>query len=63
MQEIVNVISTVGFPIVCCLLMFKQNSSITEALNNNTKVIAELKTKLDTLLNAYSELKEKIDVK
>lgn len=63
MQEIVNVISTVGFPIVCCLIMFNQNSKITEALNNNTKVIAELKTKLDTLLNAYSELKEKIDVK
>ena len=52
-QEIINAISTVGFPIVMCLILLyvvnKQNeehkeemAKITVALNNNTLVIQHL---------------------
>lgn len=58
-QVIINAISTVGFPIVMCLILLyvvnKQNeehkeemSKITESLNNNTLVIQHL---TDTLSN------------
>lgn len=53
MSDIVTAISTVGFPIVMCLLMFYMNDKqdirhreetdkITEAVNNNTIAIQQL---------------------
>ena len=48
MNEIVTTISTfissVGFPIVACCLMFYQNNKLTETLSKNTEAILELKT-------------------
>lgn len=45
-QEILSAISTVGFPIVMCLLMYQNNSKTLEKLqssiDNNTKAIEEL---------------------
>lgn len=53
-QTLVNVISTVGFPIACCLIMFwfaytmmqthkEETEKLTEALNNNTLALTEIK--------------------
>ena len=57
-EQIVSLITTLGFPIVCCLIMWKQMLTmqaqhkeeidhITTALNNNTLVIQQLVDKLD----------------
>ena len=62
MDEIVTAISTVGFPIVCTLillyLLVKENeqhkeemSSIKDTIQNNTIVLSELKQLLNDLLN------------
>lgn len=51
--EIVNIISTVGFPIVMCLILFKymeanddkrerEAKEMREAINNNTQVMNSL---------------------
>ena len=59
MNEIVQMISTLGFPIAMALLLFwkmdKQDAShqeevdkMTQALNQNTLVIQQLVDKLDT---------------
>lgn len=42
MNEIANLISTVGFPIVMCILMLKQNSKQLEIIQNNTTAINNL---------------------
>ena len=42
MNEIANLISTVGFPIVMCILMLKQNSKQLEIIQNNTNAINNL---------------------
>lgn len=47
MDNIINLISTVGFPIVCCIFMWK---SYTTTLKELTKVIDRLDTKLDSVL-------------
>ena len=55
---IVQLITTIGFPIVMCLLMWKQLqdsnkqhsedlAKVEEALNNNTLVVQQLIDKLD----------------
>lgn len=49
-------ISTVGFPIVMCLIIFYQNEKTIETLkttiDNNTSIIKELIAKIDTLIQS-----------
>ena len=53
-NAILTAISTVGFPIVMCLIIFYQNEKTIETLkttiDNNTSIIKELITKIDTLI-------------
>lgn len=42
MSEIVTLISNVGFPIACCIVLFIQNSKFNDALNQNTTTLREL---------------------
>ena len=44
MQEISQLISTVGFPIAVSLILMYQNQKLTDVVAENTKTIAELKT-------------------
>jgi large-conductance mechanosensitive channel len=57
---IISFIQGVGFPIACVLIMFQQMDKereahraevqqVTEALNNNTLILTELKAQLDIL--------------
>lgn len=56
--DVVNIIltgiSTVGFPIVMCLIIFYQNEKTIDTLkttiDNNTSIIKELIAKIDTLI-------------
>ena len=67
-QVIINAISTVGFPIVMCIILLyvvnKQNeehkeemAKITESLNNNTLVIQHL-TDIITGINGLGSVKK-----
>lgn len=62
LANIAQIISTVGFPCVVCLIMInlleKQNDAhkeemnkITESLNNNTNALIQLTAKLDVYAN------------
>lgn len=52
LDEVVKAISSVGFPIVMCGVLFwyiyKVESKLTEAINSLTIVITEIKTTLGT---------------
>ena len=61
MQEYVQIISTVGFPIFMCLFLFKymndekekhreEVDKLTETINSNTQVLTELCTLIKTLV-------------
>lgn len=49
-QPVASMISTVGFPIVMCLIIYfkgnEQNDKITEALNNNNVLLQKILTYL-----------------
>lgn len=60
MQEVLTAIATVGFPIVACIALFyyiykqgerhkEEINALTQALNNNTVVLAKLSEKIDVL--------------
>lgn len=48
-----QVISSVGFPIVMCIMLFAQMvkgvNSLKDCINNNTQVLTQLVTKLEML--------------
>lgn len=57
MEEIVNIVSNVGFPIACVIVMFVQMEKVREshkaesekwieAINNNTKVMEKVLEKV-----------------
>lgn len=59
-SNVINLIGSIGFPIVMCLLMYKQMgdtttqhkeemSNVTQALNNNTIVLQKLTDKIEEM--------------
>lgn len=47
-NEIINFISTVGFPIVMCVLMFR---TMTDTIKANSESITKLCEKIDRLID------------
>jgi len=62
-NAIIQAVSTVGFPIVCCLIMIKNNNDLQNAhreetdnlrkvIENNTLSITKMYEKIDALIDA-----------
>ena len=51
MNELINLITNVGFPIACCVVLFYNNSKFTEALNNLNVTLKEISTRIENLEN------------
>lgn len=62
LTAIAQMISTVGFPIACCIIMFQaltkeqenhkqEMSAVTAALNNNTVALTKLSDRLEAKTN------------
>ena len=49
MDEVINLITNVGFPIACCVVLFYNNSKFTEALNNLNVTLKEISTRIENL--------------
>lgn len=54
-NAIMQAISTVGFPIVCCGVLFYQNNKLTETINDLKVTLTENTTILKTLSNKFKE--------
>lgn len=49
MNDLTNLITNVGFPIACCVVLFYNNSKFTEALNNLNVTLKEISTRIENL--------------
>ncbi len=49
MEEITQLISNVGFPIACCIVLFYNNTKFTETLNNLNITLKELNTRIESI--------------
>lgn len=49
MNDITNLITNVGFPIACCVVLFYNNSKFTESLNNLNLTLKEICTRIEQL--------------
>ena len=52
--ELVNLIGSLGFPIVCCIVLFRQNNKLTDTLH-------AIQLNLQSLATGFSQLNNKID--
>lgn len=49
MEDITNIISNVGFPIACCIVMFYNNSKFTDVLSNLNITLKEMTTRIEQI--------------
>lgn len=49
MQEIINIINSVGFPIVACMIMFNQNSKLSNAISELNITLTKIQSDIDIL--------------
>lgn len=54
-NDIMQAISTVGFPIVCCGVLFYQNSKLTETISDLKSTLVENTTILKIITNKLKE--------
>lgn len=60
-EEIINLLSTNGFAVVMCILMFRrmnsQDDKLLEIVTNNTQSITKLCEKIDRLIDVETSAK------
>lgn len=54
-DALMSAVSTVGFPIVCCGVLFYQNSKLTETISDLKSTLVENTTLLKTIANKFKE--------
>ena len=54
-NTIMQAVSTVGFPIVCCGVLFYQNSKLTQTINELKVTLVENTTILKTITSHLKE--------
>lgn len=53
--ELTNLISSIGFPAVVCILLLKNNQEQANVIRDNTKVMQFLADKIDSILRKGGE--------
>ena len=56
-QEIQELISNVGFPIVACIFMYKQNLDLQKSLSELSVTLKAIDSRIDSIENDLKEVK------
>ena len=56
-QEIQELISSVGFPIVACIFMYKQNLDLQKSLSELSSTLKTIDTRIDSIENDLKNVK------
>ena len=56
-QEIQELISNVGFPIVACIFMYKQNLDLQKSLSELSSTLKTIDARIDSIENDLNEVK------
>lgn len=52
MEQIIQLISNVGFPIACCIFLFKQQTKLTDTLGDISTTMQLMSSRLDDIEDA-----------
>ena len=56
-QEIQELITNVGFPIVACIFMYKQNLELQKSLSELSSTLKAIGTRIDSIENDLKDVK------
>ena len=56
-QEIQELISNLGFPIVACIFMYKQNLELQKSLSELSSTLKTIDTRIDSIENDLKNVK------
>ena len=56
-QEVQDLITNVGFPIVACIFMYKQNLELQKSLSELSTTLKAIDTRIDSIENDLKEVK------
>lgn len=56
MSDMVQIISSVGFPIVACLFMFKQNNDLQKTLNEISQTMILMNERIKNIEDSFEEV-------
>ena len=56
-QEFQELITNVGFPIVACIFMYKQNLELQKSLSELSSTLKAISTRIDSIENDLKEVK------
>ena len=56
MSDLVQIISSVGFPIVACLFMFKQNNDLQKTLNEISQTMVLMNERIKNIEDSFEEV-------
>ena len=56
-QEIQELITNVGFPIVACIFMYKQNLELQKSFSELSTTLKAIDTRIDSIENDLKEVK------
>lgn len=54
-QDVVNLITNVGFPIVCCGVLFKLQNELNGTLKSLSVTLAEMNVRIDNIENTLTK--------
>ena len=52
MEQILTIISNVGFPIACCIILFNQQNKLTNTLHEISNTMTKITMRLDDIEEA-----------
>ena len=55
-EEITQIISNVGFPIACCVVLFINNSRFNDTLNNLNVTLKEISTRIEKIEDKFNDI-------
>lgn len=55
MESIVQLISNVGFPIACCIVLFMQQNKLTTTLSEISNTMSLMNQRMDDIENALKK--------
>ena len=54
-EEITQIITNVGFPIACCIVLFYNNSNFNDTLNNLNVTLKEISTRIEKIEDKFDK--------
>lgn len=60
MDELTKLISNVGFPITCCVVLFKQNNQFSEILNKITCTLTNLNNQINDMKSESTKISDRL---